>query len=112
HAVRMRRRFGADGSGGYFLRPGAGRQAIPFFQAVLRSGWHRSLAGSAGALGAGIRPRLFRRPSRDIRAGYYRSRVGAADAGADPRPIERTAQAYLACTRAARPAADTPDRRT
>src|SRR6266849_3548304 len=104
----MRGRFGTRGSGRYLLRPGARRRATPFIQAVLRSGRHRSLAGTTGALGVAIQPRLLWRPPRDIRTGSRRPRVGAAHAGADLRPVQGTAQARLARARAARPAADTP----
>ena len=53
------RRFGARGSGRHLFRPGARRRATPFGQAVLRPRRHRSVAGSTGALGAGIQSRLF-----------------------------------------------------
>ena len=47
-----------------------------------------------------------------LRAGDRRSRPGAADARADPRSVQRAAQTHLARARAARPTADTSDRRT
>src|SRR5258708_31246788 len=92
----MRGRLGASGPGRNLLWPRAGRRAAPVIEIVLRPGRYRAVAGSAGALGAGIQPRVLRRAPPHRRARDRRSRLGAADARAAPRPLPRAAQTHLA----------------
>src|SRR5437588_342012 len=108
----MRCRPGGGRSGEHYFLRWAGKRATAFVETVLRTGRHRSLAGSASVLGSGVQSWVFWRSPRNLRASDRRSRIGAPDANADPRALERTAQTHFARAWTAGATADTPDRRT